>query len=261
MDGMSTEGKAYRVFKMLNTALMILFTLNTVFLPVDNFELKILSLLALLVVNANVILLPKTQDERIVFVFGFLLTTMNILFSVLWTKELVSNIRIGYCGYILLLYSIIKKYKIDFARIITVVLFLLADFMLLMAFLDLSGILAFENNPILMWLYQTGNAMVGKGAHLPIYYAIFMKTSPMLLLVIPYCIKSKKWIHTVICTAALVISGTRADIFMAMLVLLLCILLCLRGRLFRNIRNRFRCDTKIPLRYILCAWVGGTVVI
>lgn len=199
--------------KSINKAILIVFIFNVVFIPNDTFNLKIISLLLLLLCNFNLFLSPKTLDEKVICCFGLGLTSFTILWSLILTVN-INNIALGYGGYILLLYCIIKKYEIDLKRILLTILKLLAYFLVIMALLDLTHILDMYNNKMLMWFQNSSNALIGKGPHLPIYYMLFFKTSPLLFFSLYDCFQNKKWFSGIIVISAILLSGTRANIFL-----------------------------------------------
>ena len=200
--------------RTVNVALFYIFIFNAVFIPNDNFNLKILSLGALLVLNVTNVFTPKSADERVAFVIGFLVTGFTIVKSFLLTTDLIGNVRIGYPGFILLLLPVIKRYKIDFYKAFMAVLKALALLTVVLACLDLLHIVDMYANPILNWYSESGNAMIGKGAHLPLYYMIFFKTSPLLFVCLVDAMKNKKIIWELIVIGALLLNGTRANLAM-----------------------------------------------
>ena len=63
--------------------------------------------------------------------------------------------------------------------------------------------------------------MVGAGDYLAIPICIFLKTSPLLLIMIPYYIVRKNYSFTLIFTLALIFSGTRANILISVFTVVL----------------------------------------
>ncbi len=214
----------------ISYVLLLVFTVNAVFLPNDTFEMKILSFFGLLICNIGVIFAIKTKEEKIVFWLGFVLTSVNIVLSTIYTGDAISNIRVGYCGYILLLYLVVKKYNFDFEGLFTKVLVIMAYFMVIMALIDVAELVPMYDNRILMWLHSSSNAMVGKGDHLATGYIIFMKTSPALLLTLPYLLNKKKIFSFAVVSAALMLSGTRANILVAIVVIAFSVVFCQKNR-------------------------------
>ena len=204
--------------------LLFMFLFNAIFIPVDTFQLKKIALIFLWFFSIGCILKISSKEVKLILGFGLILTTYTILLSMLLTGDILANIKAGYVGYILLLYPLLRKYNIDFESMLFQFLKLLAIFMVIMALLDLSGVVPMFSNPILMWLYNSTNAGIGKGAHLPIGYAIFMKASPMLLLYIPYCFDKKKYVSAFVGYLALITSGTRANIILGTFMIFFCII-------------------------------------
>ncbi|HIV63658.1 MAG TPA: oligosaccharide repeat unit polymerase, partial [Firmicutes bacterium] len=192
---------------------------NVVFLPNDNFNLKIISLILLYVINITCFLSLNGADEKLIFYCGFVLTCITIFCSIVNTGVVLNNIKMGYPGYILLLYLIIKKRKLSFKKYFCFILSLMAVFVCLMGLLDIIQIIDLNDNPILLWLVETENAMVGKGSHLPIYYMIFLKTSPLLFILLFYSLRDKHYWLSILAIIALVLSGTRANIFILLIAL------------------------------------------
>lgn len=206
----------------INVVLLWFFVVNATFVPADPFELKKIALFFLVALNLDVYLKLKTRDEWISVLFGFGLTSLNIVMSWILTGNLFKNIVLGYMGYILILYPVIKHYHINFIKIVHKTLVSLALFIVIMASLDLLKIIPLEANKLLTWLHNSGNAMIGKGSHLPTGYLIFMKASPLLLLCIPYYFVKKKFLTVAFLATALFIAGTRANLFVCFAVLLCC---------------------------------------
>lgn len=204
--------------RFVNKALIFAFLFNVVFLPNDTFNIKIISLLCLLLLNILTFLNIKDKREMYLFLFGGIITSFTIVVSIFLTKEIYSNISMGYPGFIMLLYPIIKKYKINFEKIFISMLKFMAYFMVICALLDILKILDIMNNPILMWLHDTSNAMVGKGPHLPLYYMMFLKTSPLLFVALLYCLPKKQYFSAMVVAGAILVSGTRANMFMMIFV-------------------------------------------
>lgn len=207
----------------VNVFLTSIFVLNVVFLPNDTFNLKIITLLFLLLINIPICFNPKTHVDKLIIFFGFFLTSFTIIWSILLTNDL-SNISLGYAGYILLLYPIIKTHKINFRKIFLFILNLMAYFTVIMAVLDLLHIVPMETNQLLMWFNTSSNAMIGKGSHLPIYYMIFFKTSPLLFFALLESLYSGKKFRFVVLFISILLSGTRANILIliAVTIIYLC---------------------------------------
>ena len=234
--------KFEQIRRNVNTILLFLFALNAIFLPADTFQVKKLALLLLLVLNCDLFLKLRRKDDRLIFFFGFLLTSFSIGWSFLLTGNLFDNVRIGYVGYILLLYPIIRHYRIDFIKMVWHLLIAMAYFVVIMGLLDLVGLIPMHDNPYLMWIYDTENALVGKGSHLATGYVIFMKTSPMLFVSLTYAFleprsfmqpmsfSKVKYVNAIVISIAMFLSGTRANLLMCVLLALFSYVYCMRNR-------------------------------
>ncbi len=234
--------KFIKIRRNINTILLFLFALNAIFLPADTFQLKKIALILLLILNCDCFLKIRKKDERLAFLFGFFLTGLSIGWSFLLTENLFDNIRIGYVGCILLLYPIIRRDRINFIKMVAHILIAMAYFVVIMGLLDFLDLIPMYSNPYLMFLYNTGNALVGKGAHLPLGQMIFMKTSPMLFLSLAYAFLQPysfmeplsfmkiKYVNVVVISLALILSGTRANLLMCVVFALFCYVYCLRSR-------------------------------
>lgn len=241
MDYLNNKHYLVRVRAMINTqskikALLYFFTFFVVFTPVDVFSMKKASLFLLLVLSVKYIeLFPTDGLHKTISMFGFWLTTISILISSILTLDFVSNVVQGYMGWILLLFYLIEGKKIDFSIIFENVLVLLALFTVCSAILDFLGIIPMYSNGILNWMSELRIAYVGKQSKLATGYMIFVKTSPLLVLLLPAAYQKKKYITVVLCMTAILISGTRANIIIGFVVLTSAILFKMQKTLFEKL--------------------------
>ncbi|MCR5685715.1 MAG: hypothetical protein K6G81_09920 [Lachnospiraceae bacterium] len=211
--------KAWRV---LNYLLLLTFTVNTVFLPYDTFGLKKGSLILLLIINAREIFF--CENRKAILIFGLVLTSINIAVSILSTLNIVGEVMAGYMGYILLLYPVIEKHKIDYERMLEYTLLALAVVMVGIMVLDLSKIYPIAQNSLVQWMNETENAtLFGIGAASISGYGLFFKTAPMFAMGIAIAAERRNFFGFLIMAAAMLISGTRADFLVGLCVALFCI--------------------------------------
>lgn len=205
--------------RKVNIVLITVFLINVIFLPNDTFQLKKLSFLLLMVYNASLFFNVKTKDERFFFFFGFTYVVITILQSwLVMGGDLMGNIREGFSGFMFLIYFVIKKYKINYEKIFITILMIMAYFMVFMALLDFTHILPTKSNKLLMWFHYSDNAMIGRGSNHAFGIIYFMKTSPLLLIALPYQIKNNKTLNAFVVLGALFLSATRANILLAVVV-------------------------------------------
>lgn len=216
---------------IINNLLVVVFTFNCIFIPYDNFELKMISLILLFIINFKDYLDFTSKDEFIIFLFGLILTTFNIIYSIILTSgNIFINVQQGYAPYILLLYPILKKNKIPFDKIFITLLKFLSYFIVGMVILDLLGIVTIYENNLLMWYHESQNAMIGKGNVFDFGYMMFIKTTPMIIVSIPFFIKNKQWMNSLVACLAMILSGTRANFLVAISVFIICIIFYLYNK-------------------------------
>ena len=207
--------KPFVAVKQITDICLLVFLFSVVFFPNDTFNTKIVSLGALLLLTIPYFFRPLTADESITVWIGLIYTSIVIIFSIALTGDVMGNIRAGYPGYILMLYPLIKRSGFRFEHWLILLLKVLAVFTIAVAALDVLHIVDLTQNRVIMWFAQSDNAMVGKGAHLPIGIMIFMKTSPMMFLGLFYSLRRKQYISALGFFAALILSGTRANMLVA----------------------------------------------
>lgn len=195
--------------KPLCTFLLLVNMLNTVFLPNDTFHLKAASLMVLLAVGVRCWFV--VDCERTILVYSLAVTSMTIVLSILETGDVVGNIRGGYMGLILLLFPVIKYYRIDFEKMLMNILIIMAYFLLAMAALEVTGVMKLEQNPLLIWLTENGNGRFSNYASSITPISLFLKTSPMLCIAMPYCLRKKRYLSFMAVFLAMFFSGTRAN--------------------------------------------------
>lgn len=202
-------------FRQIVNICLFVFLFSVVFFPNDNFNTKIVSLAVLLFLEIPYFFQPLTADEIVTVWAGLIYTSIVIIFSIALTGSIIGNIRAGYPGYILLLYTLIKRYRINFERYFSLILKALVIFTVAVALLDILQIVDMLQNRIAMWFAQSDNAMIGKGEHLPLGIMIFMKTSPMMFFGLFYCMRRKQIISSLLFILAIILSGTRANMLVA----------------------------------------------
>ena len=205
----------------LNLLLIWIYVFNAVFIPYDDFMLKKVSYILLVVFNIGEIINGCRLNKENIFItlFGGILPIYTIIKSAIITHDFAGNFASGYTGMIILLFFVIRKSKIDFISIMNSCLTALAVLICFSAFFDAIGLLPVLSNPILKWMYETSNANIGSGSIYLLGYYIFVKTSPMLLVGLGYQIQNRKYISTALYFVVLVLSGTRANASLAILVL------------------------------------------
>lgn len=211
-----------KLIRKINIGLIAFFVINVVFLPNDTFYMKKVSFILLVLINIPCFFRIESRDDLFFLFFGFVFPTYTIIKSILITGNVSGNFTEGFSGYMFLIYFVIKRYRIDYEDILMKILMTMAWFMVLMALLDFAHIVPTKSNPLLMWFHYSDNAMIGRGSNHAFGIIYFMKSSPVLLLALPYQIKRNKPIQVAVAFFALLLSGTRANVLLAAMVLFSC---------------------------------------
>lgn len=204
----------------VNELLLWVFLFNAVFIPYDNFGLKKISFFLLVILNIDVIIngIKYGKESIAVILMGLILPIFTIILSSILTGDLTGNFLSGYTGMILLVYYIVKKYEIDFLSIYVKITLLLAFFINISALLDMIGIQSVFSNPILSWMYSTSNANIGKSSVYILGYYLFIKTTPMMFITLGVILNKKKYLLSFVVLLALVLSGTRANAVLGIII-------------------------------------------
>ena len=220
------RNKAEDVFRKINIFLVWIFFLNAMYIPADTlFNMKKVSLVLLLLLNLRLYFSNRPNYSFRIIGYGFGLTLFSIVYSIALTGEIGTNINSGYVGCILLLLPIAVYYNIDLEKIFVVTMKIMAVFIVVMGILHLVGMMNVYKNPILMWLYYTDNAKVNPNAVTIIGFSIFLLASPVLVILLPYFIKNRNVVWTIITACALFFSGTRANVLCGIACVVCCLIL------------------------------------
>lgn len=219
-----------KVFKGINIALLMNYIFNALFIPYDNFSLKKVALVLLILLNFKCFLKMKTKDEWIAFFYGTVVMMANVIQSTIVCGMLTENLKVGYTFSILLLYPIIKQNFINFRQLLVLGTRMLAYFIIICFLLDFIGVLSIYGNPILMWLYATENANVGKYSSLLIGISLFLKASPLMLAGMADSFMNKRIVDQYVFLIAMILTGTRANMFFGLAVFIFCFLYVIESR-------------------------------
>ena len=211
-----------RLIRKINIWLIAFFVINVVFLPNDTFYMKKVSFILLVLINIPCFFRIESRDDLFFLLFGFIFPTYTIIKSIVIMGNAAGNFAEGFSGYMFLIYFIIKRYRINYEDILMKTLMSMAWFMVLMALLDFAHLVPTKSNPLIMWFQYSDNGMIGRGSNHAFGIIYFMKSSPLLLLALPYQIKRNKPVQVAVAFFALLLSGTRANVLLAVMVLFSC---------------------------------------
>jgi hypothetical protein len=232
------KNKNFRLCRQINIALFIVFVFSCLFLPNGTWHLKQISFLMLIVFNLPTILNANqsSYEDRYILLYSFGYGLFIILISVVVRGgSVVSVLERGYACFIMLLFFILKRYRINLLKIIIAILSLMAGLLIVSALLDAVGAVDIYSNIVLMWLRDSDNAMIGKDIVSIFYYLLFIKTSPLLLVLFLWGLHERKWFFAFLGFAGIILSGTRANVLMAIFAFYLYVLFCEKDTIFKRI--------------------------
>ena len=106
------------IVEIIHKCLIAVFVFCAVLFPQDLANIKILSLGLLLIFAVWYVFSEKKSNlDLVIVIFGLGVTSVNIALSVIVTQDIYGSISIGYPGYVLLVWFIIKRHGTFFKRI------------------------------------------------------------------------------------------------------------------------------------------------
>lgn len=200
--------------KSINEILISVFVGICVIFPGDIYCLKKILFFIIVLLNLRLIFYSLIDKKNsLLSFFGLIFPTILILYSSLLTGNVwVSFVR-SFAAYIVLIVFVIKYYDMDYEKILVKAISLIAFLTLLLVIMDLLKIIdvntGFFRTNI---MYGYGLGLMGKSPAYPFYYKIFFRTSPLIIILLFKSFDKGKYIITFIALAALVFSGTRANV-------------------------------------------------
>lgn len=200
--------------KTINEFLISAFVLISVVFPGDIYSLKKILFFSICIVNMNLIVSSlASKKNAILAFFGFVFPTILFLYSSLMIGNILVAFSSSFAAYMFLLIFVVRHYKIDFEKILIKSITLIAFATVVLALLDVAGLInvntGFFRNEI---MYGYGLGLMGKSPLYPFYYKIFFRTSPLLVILLFKKFNDSRYIITLLTLAALIISGTRANV-------------------------------------------------
>lgn len=220
------------IIGLASGALIFLFLMSSLILPSDNYHIKKITFVLLMAINVFTFLgIRDTYESRYILFYGVAYTVFIISLSILVRQgSVIGVIMRGYSGFLLLLYFIIVKYDLNYEKMLLISVGAMALIIFSAVALDVIRVLDLFNNPVIIWLSKTDNAMVSRGANTSFYYLIFLKCSPLIIILLLYSIYKRNLIIAVIALFAVIFSGTRANVFVAMGTLVLYLFFCEKNK-------------------------------
>ena len=203
------------------TFFMAAFIIVSVWFPADFYHLKQITFF-LTIVFGSYQLAKQFANRRYLWVYmmGIVFPAMIILQSILRGSSFGAAFSGGYTATLFFLLILVMEYDIEYEKYLMFALRVVAYVTVLIVLLDVIGVIdANGDNFIRNFIYQHGIGLMGKSSAYSSYYKIFIKTSPLLILLLNYSIDKRDIFHVIICIVALLF-GTRANLFIMLLLLL-----------------------------------------
>ena len=204
-------------------AFLFVFLFSSVLIPYDTFYTKKLSCAALLVLTGIYFLRKKRTiaDAWIIFLGGAVPLWYTLDSVLKNTDNISAAVGMAYPGFLLLIAILLKGFVKDYKKYYLWALKAESAIIVLSVYFDIFSMLKITENPILSWYARTENAMIGVGSYFFTYYMVFIKTSPLLLILLFDSLKKGDLFWAVISALACYFSGTRANVFVMIALLVI----------------------------------------
>ncbi len=195
----------------------LLLCLATFLMPRDSLGLKKILLLVTVVFNINIIVYEYKRNVGLFLISVVLPFFLFVISAIQIGKIFLPLTYIYFFAYFPLAF-VIAKYDIDIKSIFMVVINVMTFIILVSALLDICGVMSIYNNPLLQWLNDAGEAQVSASPYAIAKYVIFLKASPVMIYGILVYLEKKRYILAGLVFVAVLFTGTRANIYLAILV-------------------------------------------
>ncbi len=199
--------------------LLIVFLVVCVFFPGDPYHLKLIAFFLMMLINIG-FLIGSLKNNNYYLFYGVLFPIVLIIQSFFVSHNLGASISGAYPASLILILLIVKKHNIKYDKYLLITISCSVILIDLLALLDFLGIVDVNS----IWFMRTafydyGMGFMGKSSMYSFYYKIFLKSSPLILLVINESLKKKKRIIATLAVIAMFISGTRANVFLSIVLI------------------------------------------
>ncbi|MFW8597316.1 hypothetical protein ACOJBZ_04325 [Enterococcus innesii] len=221
-------------FNDFNKYMIIFFLFFALLTPADSLKLKLLSFICILIININKILSFLTMKKNLFYTFFIVIfPLMLFVLSSLKNQDWIELVKFFYIFSYLLLIPICEYRGINLLKYFIYILNVIAFIIVVSAILDGVGILTINNNPLLMFLNNAGEAQISVSQFAIFHYVIFLNASPLVLISFSYYLFKRNYSLALIHFLALIWSGTRANIYLGIAMILLYIYFDKRIRIMK----------------------------
>lgn len=209
--------------KIMNEFFINAFLFVSILFPNDIYNIKKILFFVIIIVNLRLIVSSLTNKKnRLIAFYGFIFPSLLVLYSSILTGNFLTAFFRSFTAYLFLIIFVVKYYEIDFEFLLMKNLRLIIILTLLIALFDLIGIIDVNSNKFLYkFFYEYNIGLIGKSSLYPFYYKIFFKTSPLFVFVLFKKFDNSEYIYTLMLIAALILTGTRANVLFPLFFILL----------------------------------------
>lgn len=208
------DRKSSKLSINLNVFFVFIFILFSIITPADTFKIKKISFFILFLLNFQLIIRQSKRRKYSIIGFHlFIYSSILTIFSILMGMNIISTISNIYLCLLVSVVLISIERDIDFERYLINILMLISLLIITTVILDRFNVLDLYNNKVMMFLHNKSEAMVGKSSSFWSYYVIFLKASPILIILLGYFLYMGKYVAAILPLMALVFTGTRANFF------------------------------------------------
>lgn len=199
-----------------------IFLFICIFFPADKYNIKLYAFFLIIIIGYKALLnlLFSKRKQKFLLFMGIMYPIFLIILSLITGKNFNATIAGVYPTLLILIAVVVIEYKIEYKKYFINFLDLLSYAILLLFLLDFFRIIDInENQFIRYFFYELGAGMIGKSSSYSVYYKIFFKASPLLVISFSVHLYKKNFIKSTLVLFALLLSGTRANLFIGLLIL------------------------------------------
>lgn len=211
------NNKELSVLNRISHSMITIFIFFAVLTPADSLEIKIISFIILLILNYKIIIKKALESQFKVIGFHiFIFPLLLVLTSLFMGGDLYLTISNAYLPTYASLILLIINYEIDFEDKLISTLKVCSLIIVSIVVLDFFKVLDIYSNYFAMYLHNNSEAMIGKSVEYWSYYVVFLKASPLILILLGTALAKRNFFVVVLSAVALLLTGTRANLLAAL---------------------------------------------
>lgn len=160
-----------------------------IFFPGDPYGFKIVFfILACLSSAGTLVRQMKSGRNMYIFGMGIIYPILLILFSIIIGGNVIASISGAYPAVLILLVIVVSQNDIDYEKMLFSLLQAMVIAILVIVLLDVVGFIDVNSDNFIrdsFYTYDMG--VMGKSSAYAVYYKVFFKASPLLVILFPYC--------------------------------------------------------------------------